>query len=209
MNNPGLTEDQRDCLQEIVNVAMGRAGDSLARFLETFIHLSVPKIKLVDSAELTTSLVVMVGEVEKVSAVRQGFYSTVGDTELRGEAIIIFSDQSFLELADLLAYEEALNDTTENELLLDISNILTGACLNGLAEQMEGELGYSAPSIIGKHIATENVVAPGQIPWHQALLIEINYTLENSSFSCSLLLLMPGSSIDAVKLKLDHLLDEF
>ncbi len=39
------SEDQRDCLQEIVNVAMGQAGDSLARLLEVFVTLSVPKIQ--------------------------------------------------------------------------------------------------------------------------------------------------------------------
>ena len=47
MNDLALTEDQRDCLQEVVNVAMGQAGDSLARFLEVFIHLSVPRIRQV------------------------------------------------------------------------------------------------------------------------------------------------------------------
>ena len=130
MSNPSLSEDQRDCLQEIVNVAMGQAGDSLARFLETFIHLSVPKICLVNSADLAAGLKTMLGGVEKVSAVRQGFYSTEGNTDMRGEAISVFSDESFHELADLLAYEEDLDEISENELLLDISNILTGACLN-------------------------------------------------------------------------------
>ena len=47
-----LTEDQRDCLQEGVNVAMGQAGDSLARFLEVFIHLSVPRIRLLMREQL-------------------------------------------------------------------------------------------------------------------------------------------------------------
>ena len=60
MNDLALTEDQRDCLQEVVNVAMGQAGDSLARFLEVFIHLSVPRIRLVARQELNDELEAMV-----------------------------------------------------------------------------------------------------------------------------------------------------
>ena len=37
-----LTEEQRDCLQEVTNVAMGQAGDNLARLLDTFVILSIP-----------------------------------------------------------------------------------------------------------------------------------------------------------------------
>lgn len=205
----GLNEDQRDCLQEIVNVAMGQAGDSLARFLEVFINLSVPRIRLVSSSELTTSLAEMVGGVDRISAVRQGFYDSVNAHGMRGEAIIVFSDDSFKELADLLAYEDELNDASEKELLLDVTNVLTGACLNGIAEQIETELAYSAPSVLGMHKSIPDLVAPENVPWGQALLVEVNYTLENRSFSCNLLFLMPGEAIEKVKSALDKLLEDF
>ena len=32
-----LNEDQQDCLQELINVAMGQASDQLARYLDTFV----------------------------------------------------------------------------------------------------------------------------------------------------------------------------
>ena len=205
----GLNEDQRDCLQEIVNVAMGQAGDSLARFLEVFINLSVPRIRLVSSAELPDTLSEMVGGVERISAVRQGFYDSVNAHGMRGEAIIVFSDNSFKELADLLAYEDELNDASEKELLLDVTNVLTGACLNGIAEQIETELAYSAPSILGMHHKIPDLLSPDKVPWGQALLVEVNYTLENRSFSCNLLFLMPGEAIERVKAALDKLLEDF
>ena len=43
-----LTEDQQDCLQELINVAMGQASDQLARYLDTFVYLKVPSIESVD-----------------------------------------------------------------------------------------------------------------------------------------------------------------
>ncbi len=99
-----LSEDQRDCLQEVVNVAMGQAGDSLARFLEVFINLSVPRIRLVQRDELHQELETMVGgPYVRVSGVTQGFYQMDSGKGIRGEAIVVFTDSSFKELADVLA----------------------------------------------------------------------------------------------------------
>lgn len=204
-----LSEDQRDCLQEIVNVAMGQAGDSLARYLETFINLSVPKIRLVDSADFVPELSKMMDGAEFISAVRQGFFTVEGKSQMRGEAIVVFGDDSFHELADLLAYEEKLTEAGQTELLLEVSNILSGACMTGLAEQMEVELGFSAPSVIGEHIDVDQVVKEEELSWNRALFVEIKYTLEQRSFNCTLLLMMPGEAIESVKNTLDALLDDF
>ncbi len=201
-----LNEDQRDCLQEIVNVAMGQAGDSLARYLETFIQLSVPKIRLVESSELIPELKKMSDGAEFISAVRQGFFTVKGNAQIRGEAIVVFGDESFHELADLLAYDGDLSAQDKTELLLEVANILSNACLIGLAEQMDVELGFSPPSVIGQNITVHQVVDSEQLNWSRALFVEIKYTLEQRSFNCSLLLMMPGEAIDAVTATLDLLL---
>jgi len=131
-----LTEDQRDCLQEVVNVAMGQAGDSLARFLEVFINLSIPRIRLVAKEDLGQELAALVGGDDcKVSGVSQGFYHVEDGSGIRGEAIVVFGDSSFSELADLLDYDGELTDSAEKELLMDVTNVLNGACLNGIGEQ--------------------------------------------------------------------------
>lgn len=205
-----LTEDQRDCLQEVVNVAMGQAGDSLARFLEVFINLSVPRIRLVERNALGDELETLVGGAgATVSGVSQGFYHVDDGQGIRGEAIVVFTDSSFKELADLLAYEESeLNEEGERELLLDVTNVLNGACLNGIGEQIEMELAYSPPSILGQHIPIRNLLANDKLGWDHALLVEISYTLEDRQFNCTMFLLMPGESILVVKSALDQLLED-
>lgn len=204
-----LTEDQRDCLQEVVNVAMGRAGDSLARFLEVFINLSVPRIRLVAQQQLIGELEQMVGGANvPVSGVSQGFFQQGDATGIRGEAIVVFTDSSFRELADLLAYDDSLTSESEQELLLDISNILNGACLAGIGEQIESELGFSPPAILGQHQLIDQLLQQEQLNWDHALLVEISYTLEDRSFSCTMFLLMPGASIQVVKQALDKLLED-
>ncbi|PJF38574.1 MAG: histidine kinase, partial [Phototrophicales bacterium] len=128
---------------------------------------------------------------------------------IRGEAIVVFTDSSFKELADLLAYDEGeLNEEAEKELLMDVTNVLNGACLNGIGEQIETELAYSPPSLLGQHVPIKELLAHEKLGWDHALLVEISYTLEDRSFNCTMFLLMPGESILVVKAALDRLLEE-
>ncbi|WP_207062692.1 histidine kinase [Motiliproteus sp. SC1-56] len=204
-----FNEDQRDCLQEICNVAMGQAGDSLARLLNVFINLSVPYIRLIKAEEVHQELRSLIN-APQVSAVRQAFYSPQGNQGLCGESIVIFSDASFQELAHLMAFEgRELDARAEQELLLDISNVLNGACLNGIAQQLEEQLGYSAPSLIGQHIPVEQILDKEKLTWEHALSIKIGYTLENHAFQCDMLMLMPGAAISHLMSVLDQFLEDF
>jgi len=203
-----LTEDQRDCLQEVVNVAMGQAADSLARFLEVFIHLSVPRIRLVKKEALGIELERLVEGDSVVSGVSQGFYHAEDGNGVKGEAIVVFGDSSFAELADLLDYDEELDDSAERELLMDVANILNAACLNGIGEQIEIELAFSPPGLLGQHVPIGDLLKNDQQAWTHALLVEISYTLENRTFNCTMFLLMPGTSILVVKDALDELLED-
>ncbi|MDY6828765.1 MAG: hypothetical protein SV583_05260 [Pseudomonadota bacterium] len=201
-----FSEDQRDCLQEVVNVAMGKAGDSLARFLRTFVNLSVPRIRLVGADCLPQVLREHLGRDQTISAVRQGFHSATRGG-VHGEAVTLYSDSSFQAMADLLDFDSS-EDANQIELMLDTSNILTGACLNGISEQLGGEVGYSAPSVLGLHCGLTQLMAPEQLGWDQALLIEINYSLECREFYCTLVLLMPADTIVALRSILSGLLED-
>ncbi len=55
MSNVSFSEDQRDALQELTNIAMGQAGASLATLRDTFVDLSIPRIRVVEVIELTPS----------------------------------------------------------------------------------------------------------------------------------------------------------
>lgn len=210
---PEVTEEHLDCLQEIVNVAMGQAGESLACLLDVFVCLSVPRIRFVASDEITGELQQMMGG----PVVRQAFFRNSGPLDIQGEALLIFGDTSFHDLAELMAYDKELTNAVEQELLLDVSNILNGACLTGIGEQLDFELGYSPPSLMRashnnlNHNNNHNnnkILNENQLSWAQALLIEITYRLENRSFHCELMFLMTGDSIKALFKAIDRFLDE-
>ena len=72
MSEVTLSEDQRDCYQELTNVAMGQAADRLARLLDAYVVLPIPRVNLIENSELHMAI----QDAEKdaaISAVCQGF----------------------------------------------------------------------------------------------------------------------------------------
>ena len=196
-----LTEDQKEALQEIANIGMGQAGASIAEVLDHFVLLSIPRILFLQPEDMAGALLLTVGE-EQVSAVRQAFHS-----RMRGEAIVIFGEKRCNDLADLMGYEKNLDHAAELELLLDISNILVGACLSGIAEQLHEDIGFSAPSLMADRVPVQNLFSVKDISWHNALLVEVNFRLEQRSFACHLVILMAETEILAMAEALDRFLE--
>lgn len=197
-----LSREQVDTLQEIVNIAMGQAGDSLARVLDCFVQLSVPRIKLVEAANIGPYIVNLVRDGTRITAVRQSFCD-----DLSGEAITIFSADGYRDLSDLMGYQSELDPRAGREALFDISNILVGACLNGIAEQLNANLSFSAPSLMAENTTAGALFTPEKLPWSYALQVEVNFSLEKHDFISHLIIMMTETAIDSLKRSLDDFLE--
>lgn len=198
-----LSQDQKDALQEIANIGMGQAGASIARVLDEFVQLSIPRILVVPPQEVPAALASAVGD-RTVSAVRQAFHSA-----MRGEAIVIYGENRCNDLADLMGYERDLDHSSERELLLDVSNILVGACLGGIAEQLAMSIGFSAPSLLVDAVPIEDLLTSCDISWDTALLVEVSFRLEQRSFACHLVMLLPESEVAELATALDRFLEAY
>jgi chemotaxis protein CheC len=201
MSEPVLNEDQRDALQEVANLAMGQAATRLARLLDTFIELSVPRVQVVEISKAAAALREMTGIQEAVSAVRQGFRS-----DIKGEALVICRSGSIEQLCSLVndpyprsAYEKV----SQQEVIFDVANVLTGACI---LEQLGRTPVFSAPGLLGEAMSLDDVFQPGVLAWEVALLVEVNFALEDQSFRAHLVMLMAEESIRHMNHALDALL---
>ncbi|MCW8994219.1 MAG: response regulator [Psychromonas sp.] len=192
----------RDALQEVANIAMGKAGDLLARLLDVFVLLPVPNVNTLATSELQMTLASIARE-SNISAVSQGFISS----GIGGEAIIIFHDSSFSDMAKLLKYPKSLDDIAQIEVMNDISNILIGAFLTGLAEQLDIHFSQGQPNVLGQHCRVEELIEERQSHWQKTLAIEVNYRIENYNIKCDLLLLFTEDSIATLTNKIGYLLN--
>ncbi|GAB2905656.1 chemotaxis protein [Rheinheimera gaetbuli] len=199
-----FTEEQRDCLQELVNVAMGLASDKLARYLDTLVHLQVPAIALVETEQLPQHLAQRYPQ-HNASLISLGFF---GDQGLRGETIMLYQLENVGVIAQLLGYSD--DDSSEAEMLTDISSVLTTTFLNGLAEQLENSFSYAAPRILSsrdQHFVQKLTETAKQ--WQLALQVDIRYQLIDYSFNCDMMLLVPGEAVLQLRQMLNKVLASF
>lgn len=189
-----------DACQEVANIAMGRAGDSLARFLDVFVELPVPKVNHIELSELVMALQFTEQE-STVSGVCQGFIGP----GLSGEALLIFNDSSFKNIAELMKYKGEIDEHIELELLMDTANILVGACLQGISDQLDINLSQGHPVVLGQHVVISDLIKSNK-QWAKTLSIEIEYSIENKGVNCDLLLLFTEDCIDTLKERISYII---
>jgi chemotaxis protein CheC len=206
MSEPILTEDQRDALQEIANIGMGQAGARLASLLGRFVHLSVPRIRMVDTVTLPSAVRDMLDFSEPVTALRQSFRC-----DIAGEAISLFDSRSAAHMKFVFRSEEAPDDANDEdmsdaEVLSDVANLIAGACLTGLFEQLGQLPTFTPPRLIGEQLDLEEVLHPSKLPWDRALLLEVNLQTEDGVFGSHLLTLMTAKAVQSLVAALDGFL---
>ncbi|MCH2056143.1 MAG: chemotaxis protein [Thalassotalea sp.] len=197
-----LNEDQQDCLQELINVAMGQASDQLARYLDTFVFLTVPNIELVNGQGLSSSLE---SNTDSTAVVSQGFFGYEG---IRGEALLVYKHKDSDRIGDLLGYEPG--ELSVEEQLIDISSILTTTFLNVFASQIENQMSYSAPKLLAHTQDTvDDYIKQISFDWDMALKVNINYQVTDYSFNCEMILLIPAAAIENIKTVIDRILEDY
>ena len=196
--------DLIDVYQEITNIAMGQAADLLARLLDVFVLLPVPKVNELEKSELQM-LLTDISHNQNVSVICQGFIGF----GISGEALLIFNDASIDDIAALMQYQQEDDESVELELLMDISNVLIGACLNGIASQLDVKFSQGHPVVLGQHVNISDLLKSSNRHnnWKKTLAAEINYAIEGRNINCDLLLLFSEDSLPNLAKRASFLMD--
>ncbi|EKM31429.1 response regulator, partial [Vibrio harveyi] len=167
---------RRDIYMEVANVSIGRAADALARHFDVFVQLPLPNVNIFEVSELHMALRDLASH-DNVSGVCQGFCGE----GIAGEALVILSDSSVSDLKKLMKVPADSEELEELELLMDISNILVGAFLNGLGEQSEVRFFQSSPVLLGQHISIDSIIESTTGAFSRTMTFEVSYNIEGTS----------------------------
>ena len=189
-----------DAFREVINVAMGRAAALLARVLGVFVQLPVPNVNLFEVGELHMALV-DAQRGDGLTAVCQGF---IGGG-IAGEALLVFHDSEVGDMAKLMHWYS--EDYSEMEMLLDLSTVLIGACLSGVAGQIDVKFSQSHPMVLGQHTSIDELIRLNRSRWKNTLAVEVSYSIEGHVIHFDLLLLFTEDSVELLSKKLDYLMN--
>lgn len=205
ITQPEKVEDRFDAYREMANVAMGQAGEKLAKLLGVFINLPIPNVNEIASTELHMAIA-EIKENKSVSAISQGFASA----GINGEALLIFNDANFADMVKLLKYDrgaKGISAEQELEALMDISNILVGACLTAITEQIEVRFSQNHPIVLGRHVDLKQMLSRNVNRWNKVTAIEIAYSIESCDVHFDLMLLFPEASMEIILKKLVNVVE--
>lgn len=184
-------EDKLDAFRELSNVAMGQAGERLAKVLNKFVDLPIPNVSLIKANELAMTLAA-IDERQNVSAISKGFISR----HIKGEAFIVFNEGNVDSLSKLMGRQVETEQPVDLEVLMDVSNLIIGACLNGLSSQLKTPISHSSPLVLGMNTSINEIVEQSISRWEQVLAIEIAYSISEEGIYFELLLVIPSTEID-------------
>lgn len=139
-----LTTEQLDALQELLNMGVGRAADSLNQMTEKPIRLQTPKIQIGTMQDLVSGFIL--GESDKLSAIRLPFCGAFS-----GSAFIVFLSDGAAQLVNHLTGEagnlESL-DVLKEATLTEVGNILLNGVMGTVVNVLNQPLTYSVPTYI-------------------------------------------------------------
>jgi CheY-like chemotaxis protein len=184
--------DLKDWCQEISNVAMGRAGDLLAKAIGVKVELSIPRVRQLGLAELNMMLSAS-REESGPAIVTQGFIGR----HITGEILLFFRQTAHPELAQVLRLDADDQGVGEYELILEVSNLLVGAYMNALSELLEVDFSQSHPRVWGRGTAcAQRELEKAE---QTLLAVELDYAIGAEKFACSQLVLFSEPSLAALR----------
>ena len=198
-----LTEDEKDCLQELMNVAYGSATAAITEILNAFAKLSIPKIQIIEASELKNYLSNELNlNQEHLVALQQI------NGSLNGENMFVIDKVSATNMANKFSLtNDVIEEDDIQDITLEITNILSSSTISKLAENMDTNVSFSAPSIkLLKSIDELNNIFLSQ--YEKVIIISTKLEFVDLNISGELFILTTDNSILFIKDKLNKILDE-
>lgn len=193
-----VTSDRSDALLESINISFGLAASLIGDILEEYVQLQIPKISTIPIHKLHETILKSVGNSDAFYATKQRFFGNFG-----GEVVFAFSENSAKSFAALLLDEKEISSDETEGALLELSNILTTACIGQLSQIVEGESLFGVPNI--RHINKKEVsVLSETLEYDNAIVITAALNVAEQNIQGYMFILLSDSMLE----KLFDMLDE-
>lgn len=204
-----ITDEETDTLQEIMNIAFGRAASDLAEYVDIFVILSPPLIKVLQAFDLPSYLNNEIKDYDKVSVVEQNFWG-----KFKGNAFLVFPSGTGKRMISLFNSENKFFESEpthelEKETFLEIGNILIGACIGKIAELLGDVTTYSPPRVVVENglrgVVYDNLSDPDNL----AIILKTVFEFNEKNVSGYMFILTKQESFAWLKTALYKFLEQY
>ena len=206
-----ISEEELDILQEVMNIAFGKASAALAEVIDIYVVLSIPDIRLMKTAEVPGYIESEINDFGKISVIKQNFTG-----KFHGSALLFFPGGAGKKLFSLFDCDpaaapesEGLLVVLEKETLLEVGNILLGASVSKVAELLDDEVSYRPPRIIVESKPGDIVDWDLAEPEGPAILMHTVFSFDKRDISGLLFLIPSYKSFEWLKKALHAFLEQY
>jgi chemotaxis protein CheC len=211
-NEAGFSPEDAAILAEVMNIAFGKASADLARVIDIRIVLSVPHVEIMQANGLLPRITEETGGYDAISVIEQNFWG-----KYKGSALLAFPSEAIRALVSLFDDEAPsagpLSPLLEKDALLELGNILIGACVSKVAELLDDAVSFSPPRLIPRvttdNISKETVASRLDNPQDSVVLMKTVFHFEDQDIKGFLFLIADQDSMNWLKTALNNFLTKF
>ncbi|NOY70300.1 MAG: response regulator [Deltaproteobacteria bacterium] len=208
--SPVFCNQEKDILQEIMNIGFGNATADLAEIIDIYVRLSVPDIQVVEMGQVPDYMKETIVSLDETSIIVQNFWG-----DFSGSGLLVLPNRAASELITLLMdghKDEALNKpiaALETESLIEIGNLLISACVGKISELLKTITTYSPPQVINEYITDPEAFIQSFSTFQSAIIMKTVFQFEQSDLSGLLMLLTQQDSIQWLNRSLNTFLESY
>ncbi len=195
-----LSELQMDGLTEVFNIGTCRAASSLSEIVGDEVKLTVPRLQLVNSADLTLDTLSL-GSA-RLGSVKQQFSGPFD-----AQAMLLFTEERALEIVhDMMGSQVSIEDIAEfeQEAMCELGNIVLNACLSAMADIFGVELDSTLPqyTVDTSEAILQQILSDTDQP--VLMVLHMNLSIEKRHTQGYLAFLLSTSSLQKLLAHIDR-----
>ncbi|MBV5279405.1 MAG: chemotaxis protein CheC [Campylobacteraceae bacterium] len=192
--------EQEDALKELINVSFGLSASLIGDMLDSHARLHVPEISRIDIQNLDATIIETLENEEEFYITKQRFLGS-----FNGEVLFIFNSYSAYSFCRLLLkQEENIEESDVKSSILELTNIITSACIGKFCEIINGETIFKVPSIEKREISQmdkyEKIVG-----YENVIVIKTALDIERENILGHMFILLNNEMLENLKTTIDKL----
>ena len=198
-----LNEDERDCLQELMNIAYGEATAAISKIIDKFATLNIPVINTVTSEGLLKHLNEKIVENGNYFIANQLIHGNIS-----GENLFIIDEKSSYNLTKEFGLDDdEIDDDEIKDVVLEITNIISSVTSGKLASLIDASISFSSPNI--KRVTNIKEFNDGfDKSYENIIIISTELNFEDEHIKGELIILSKNESSEYLRESISQFLED-
>ena len=199
MTNKYFNAGQEDALKELINMSFGLSASLIGDMLDSHAKLHVPDISNIDIQNLDTKIIEVLDEKEEFYITRQRFLGS-----FNGEVLFVFNNLSAYSFCNLLLKQDVIDESDVKSSILELTNIITSACIGKFCEIINGETIFKVPSIEKREVSQmekyEKIIG-----YDNVIVIKTALDIEKENILGHMFILLNNEMLESLRQTIDKL----